>query len=123
MNPVERLRRIAVVEFGGIFEQADILDVKLRLLLKDGSYLDVWVSKKLTGRFGFHWEQRHLGGKMYRYDNFPDTGWSSVPTFPFHFHDGQQNAVTVAPFAPSTEQGFREFMAFVQRAMAGRSSP
>lgn len=117
MNPVERLRRIAVVEFGGIFEQADILDVKLRLLLKDGSYLDVWVSKKLTGRFGFHWEQRHLGGKMYRYDNFPDSNWKNISGFPYHFHQDDQNLVVTSPFSQDLDQGFREFCEFIRKTL------
>lgn len=117
MNPLDLLRRIAEVEFDAIVVQTDLLGAKLRVLLNDTSYVDVWVSRKLRGRFGFHWERRHLDGRIYRYDNFPDTNWSGVSTFPFHFHDGQQNTVIAAPFAPTLEQGFREFMAFVQRTM------
>jgi hypothetical protein len=56
--------------------------------------------------------------RIYRYDNFPDTNWSQVSTYPFHFHDGDQGIVVAAPFAPNLEQGFREFMVFVQRKMA-----
>jgi hypothetical protein len=41
-----------------------------------------------------------------------------VSAFPFHFHDGDQNTVVAAPFALTLEQGFREFMAFVQRTMS-----
>jgi hypothetical protein len=52
------------------------------------------------------------------YDNFPDTNWSQVSTLPFHFHNGDQNVVAAPPFALTLEQGFREFMAFVQRAMS-----
>ena len=117
MSPLEQLRRIAEVEYGAIVIQADILGPKLRLLLTDTSYVDVWVSRKLGGRFGFHWERRHLDGRIYRYDNFPDTNWSVLPTFPHHFHDGSQDAVVAAPFAFSLEQGFREFMAFVRQSL------
>jgi len=118
LNPLDRLRRIAEVEFSSIVVQTNVLGAKLRVLLTDTSYIDVWVSRKLNGRFGFHWERRHLDGRIYRYDNFPDTNWSSVATFPFHFHEGDQSTVIVAPFAPIAEQGFREFMAFVQRMMS-----
>jgi len=115
LNPLEQLRRIAEVEFAAIVVQTDFMGSKLRVLLTDASYVDVWASRKLSGRFGFHWERQHLDGCIYRYDNFPDTNWSDVSTFPYHFHDGDQNTVVAAPFAPTLEQGFREFMAFVQR--------
>jgi len=115
LNPLEQLRRIAEVEFAAIVVQTDFMGSKLRVLLTDASYVDVWASRKLSGRFGFHWERQHLDGCIYRYDNFPDTNWSDASTFPYHFHDGDQNTVVAAPFAPTLEQGFREFMAFVQR--------
>jgi len=118
LNPLNRVRRIAEVEFGSIVTQTDVVGAKLRVLLKDTSYVDVWCSRKLIKRFGFHWERRHLDGRIYRYDNFPDTKWSGVSTFPFHFHDGDQDTVVTAPFAPELEQGFREFMAFVERTMS-----
>jgi len=117
LNPLDLLRRIAEVEFATIVVQTSVLGSKLRVLLTDTSYVDVWASRKLSRRFGFHWERRHLDGRIYRYDNFPDTNWSGVSTFPFHFHDGDQNTVVAAPFAPTLEQGFREFMAFVQQRM------
>lgn len=117
MSALAQLRRIAEVEFADIVVQTDRLGVKLRVLLIDTSFVDVWVSRKLDGRFGFHWERQHLDGQIYRYDNFPDTDWSDVSTFPFHFHDGDQNQVIAAPFSPSIEPGFREFMVFVQRKL------
>lgn len=118
MTALGQLRRIAEVEFAAIVVQTDALGSKLRVLLTDTSYVDVWASRKLSGRFGFHWERRHLDGRIYRYDNFPDTDWSSVATFPFYFHDGEQEHVVAAPFAPTLKQGFREFMAFVRQLMA-----
>ena len=117
MSPLEQLRRIAEVEFAEIVVQTDRLDSKLRILLTDTSFVDVWVSQKLSGRFGFHWERRHLDGRIYRYDNFPDTDWGAIPTFPLLFDDGDQGIVISAPFAPNLEQGFREFMVFVQQRM------
>jgi hypothetical protein len=115
-----QIRRIAEIEFAPIVVQTDILGSKLRVLLIDTSYVDVWVSRALVGRFGFHWERRHLDGRIYRYDNFPDINWSNVSTFPFHFHDGTQDAVASTPFATEPEQGFREFMTYVEQ-MIGRS--
>ncbi|RPI50245.1 MAG: hypothetical protein EHM56_11190 [Chloroflexi bacterium] len=117
MSSLDQLRRIAEIEFADIVVQSDRLGSKLRILLTDTTFVDVWASRKLSGRFGFHWERRYLDGRIYRYDNFPDTDWNDVPTFPLHFHDGDQGNVTAAPFAPNLEQGFREFMVFVQQQM------
>ncbi len=117
MIPLEALRRIAEVEFASIVIQTDLIGAKLRVLLSDTSYIDVWASHKLPDRFGFHWERQHIDGRIYRYDNFPDTDWSRVTTFPFHFHNGDQSQVIAAPFAADLEQGFREFMQFVQRTL------
>ena len=117
MNSLEQLRRIAEIEFASIVIQTSFLGPKLRVLLRDTSYVDVWVTRKLTHRFGFHWERRHLDGTIYRYDNFPDTDWAEVSTFPFHFHAGSQGKVVAAPFAITLDQGFRDFMAFVQQTL------
>lgn len=118
MSSLRKLRRIAEVEFADIVVQTDTLGSKVRILLADTSFVDVWVSRKLSGRFGFHWERRHLDGHIYRYDNFPDTDWSIVSTFPLHFHDGEQANVITSPFAQNLEEGFREFMAFVQQRVS-----
>lgn len=117
MNPLAQLQRIAEVEFAIIVVQTDLLGAKMRILLIDTSYVNVWASHKLNQRFGFHWERQHLDGSIYRYDSFPDTHWSAVSTFPFHFHNGDQDTVIAAPFAPTLEQGSRDFMAFVRRTI------
>ncbi|MCC6298918.1 MAG: hypothetical protein IT314_06445 [Anaerolineales bacterium] len=90
---------------------------KLRLFLTDTSLVDVWLSRALKDRFGFHWERRHLDGTFYRYDNFPDTAWKFAKTFPRHFHNGSQNAVEAAPFPSDVTEGFREFLRFVAKKM------
>ncbi len=52
---VERLGEIAEVEFNDIVVQAFSPDInELRILLKDGSFVDVWFSLKLVGRYSFH---------------------------------------------------------------------
>jgi hypothetical protein len=107
------LQRIAEVEFSSIISSSETLGTKLRILLRDNSFVDVWLSQKLEGRFGFHWEGRHLGGKMYRYDNFPNNNWSGVSSYPYHFHDGEQDSVIATPFSQQVEEGFRDFLRFV----------
>jgi hypothetical protein len=52
---VERLRQIAEVEFVDIVVEAVIPDInELRIILTDGSFVDVWFSLKLQGRYSFH---------------------------------------------------------------------
>jgi hypothetical protein len=119
MSGLDLIRRVAEIEFAAIVVQTDLLGAKLRILLIDTSYVDAWASRKLVGRFGFHWERRHLDQSIYRYDNFPDVNWSNISTFPFHFHDGDQHTVVDAPFTPELEQGFREFMQFVKKKLTG----
>lgn len=109
---LEDFRRIAEIEFGSMVADSQSLGEKLRLFLNDGSYLDVWLSRRLRERFGFHWERRHLDGTFYRYDNFPNTAWRDVGSFPHHFHNGSQDKVTATPFSTDLLTGFREFMRF-----------
>ena len=40
MNPLERLRRIAEVEFAAIVVQTDLLEAKMRVMLADTGYVD-----------------------------------------------------------------------------------
>lgn len=119
---VERLREIAEAEFVDIVVEAIIPDInELRIILTDGSFVDVWFSLKLQGRYSFHWERRALDGKIYRHDNSPHKRWESVATFPRHFHDGSETNVSESRLSEVPEQALREFLAFV-RASTGASS-
>ncbi len=116
---LEDLRRIAEVEFGSLVADSQPLGEKLRLFLSDGSYVDLWLSRRLHERFGFHWERRHLDGTFYRYDNFPNTAWRDIVGYPYHFHDGSQDEVISTPFSTDLLTGFREFMRFVAAQVGG----
>ena len=89
---VENLARIAEIEFSDIVGSTEMMETKLRIMLLDDGFGDVWLSEKLAGRFGFHREHK-VADLSYRYDNFPDTKWSNISTFPYHFHDGSQDKV------------------------------
>ena len=91
---------------------------KLRAFLNDGSFIDVWFSLKITGRFSYHWERRHIDGSMYRHDNFPDINWQSVSTYPKHFHNGSQNAVQESYLNNDPSISLRQFMEFVRSQLA-----
>lgn len=112
---VGRLREIAEVEFADIVAEAFIPDAnELRVILTDGSFVDVWFSLKLQGRYSFHWERRAIEGKIYRHDNAPHKHWQSVATFPRHFHDGSETDVTESYLSEDPADALREFLTFVR---------
>lgn len=112
------LSRIAEIEFSDVVAFSGVIGRKLRLWLIDDSYIDVNLSRKIKGRFGFHWERGHIDGGLFRYDNFPDTHWRYVTTFPYHFHNGSQNNVEDSPFDRDIVQGFRQFLTFAREQLS-----
>ena len=87
---------------------------ELRLILRDGSFVDVWFSLKLPGRYSYHWERRAIDGTIYRHDNAPHQSWSLVGTFPSHFHDGSEMKVVESQISNHPPQALREFLTFVR---------
>ena len=58
---IDQLRDIAEVEFSDIVREAISPDLnELRIILRDGSFVDVWFSLKLPGRYSYHWERRAI---------------------------------------------------------------
>jgi len=119
---LDDLQRIAEIEFSDIVTDTQPLEEKLRLFLSDGSYIDLWLSRKVSSRFGFHWERRYIDETFYRYDNFPNTAWRNVDSYPYHFHHGSQDSVEASPFASDIVAGFRDFMSFVAEELAVEDS-
>jgi len=114
MVTLESLSRIAELEFSDIVGTTFRLQNKLRILLNDTSFIDVYLSQKIENKFGFHWETKDKDLHVYRYDNFPNTKWKELSTFPYHFHNGSQENVILPPFKEDVVQGFIEFMEFVR---------
>ena len=114
----ERLREIAEIEFPDIVVEVLVPDVnELRILLNDGSFVDVWCSLKLSDRYSYHWERRAIDGTIYRHDNAPHRRWQSVKTFPRHFHDGGEAHVSESHISTVPEEALREFLTFVREKM------
>jgi hypothetical protein len=112
---VERLKETAEVEFADIVGEAFILDVnELRIILHEGSFVDVWFSLKLQGRYSYHWERRGIDGTIYRHDNAPHKRWEATGTFPCHFHDGSETNVVESQISPYPQEALREFLIFVR---------
>ncbi|MBU0734543.1 MAG: hypothetical protein KJ573_13635 [Proteobacteria bacterium] len=115
---IERLRKIAEIEFSDIVKEAFIPDMnELRIILTDGSFLDIWFSLKLSGRYSYHWERRRISGKIFRHDNAPHKNWQSLPTFPRHFHDGSEKKAAESFISEDPATALREFLLFVRGKM------
>jgi len=67
-----KLAQIALSEFADIVIDTLIFEGKLRIFLKDDSFIDIWLSIKKRGVYAYHWERRSVDGTIYRYDNLPD---------------------------------------------------
>ena len=115
---IGQLRDIAEVEFSDIVSEAISSGInELRIILHDGSFVDVWFSLKLQGRYSVHWERGALDGTIYRHDNAPHKRWSRVGTFPAHFHDGSEMNVVESRISVNPLQALREFLIFVRGKM------
>lgn len=110
----EKLKEIAEIEFGDIVEDVLITDInELRIVLIDGSFIDIWFSLKLRGRYSYHWERKFINGSIFRHDNAPHMRWKDIPTFPKHFHNGSEDIVVSSHIADSPELALKEFLTFV----------
>jgi len=116
MIDLTKIKRMIDIEYHDILASSgtDIYHDKSRAYILDGSVVDIWFSKKIPGRFSYHWERRHTDGKLYRHDNFPDPRWKKVFSFPKHFHNGSQSQVQESSIDDNPILGVREFMAFVK---------
>jgi len=76
MIELAQLARIIDIEYHDLLAgETRLYHDKIRAHLVDGSFVDIWFSRKITGRFPYHWERRHIDGSIYRHDNFPDEAY------------------------------------------------
>ncbi len=109
------LREIVMVEYADIVVGVLLPGPnEMRIFVKDGSFVDVWFSLKLVGRYSYHWERQALDGTVYRHDNAPHQRWQSVRTFPAHFHAGSENQVVESELSLIPEDALRQFLTFVR---------
>ena len=112
---LDQLKEIAEVEFAEIVEHAYSPDVnELRIISTDGSFIDLWFSLKLAGRYSYHWERRAIDERVYRHDNAPHKRWRGVKTFPKHLHNGSEERVVERFISDVPEEALRQFLAFVR---------
>jgi hypothetical protein len=85
---------------------------RLRIFLKDESFVDVWLST--SGKYSYHWEQRHVRGLIHRHDNAPHGKWKEIKTFPKHFHDGNEDNVKESSIPDDPLSAINYFLTFIR---------
>lgn len=112
---LDKLRDIAEIEFADIVTDVIFTDInELRIIFVDGSFLDVWYSLKLEGRYSYHWERRLVNGSIYRHDNAPHMRWENVSTYPKHFHNGTEENLIPSDIPNDPELALRQVLSFAK---------
>ncbi|MCX9076279.1 MAG: DUF6516 family protein [Candidatus Methanoperedens sp.] len=111
---LKKFAEIAEIEFADVIIGSEIIEGKLRLYTIDGSFIDVWFSRRLEGRYAYHWERRHIDDTVYRWDNAKHEIWKSIKTFPDHFHECQDNNVSESMLPDTPENALRYVLDYVR---------
>lgn len=90
---------------------------KLRIHLTDGSFIDIWFSRTIPGRYAYHWERRHVDGTIYRQDNRPHEGLRHLQTYPKHVHNGSDENIEPSRMSDNPEEAAREFLEFARKKL------
>jgi hypothetical protein len=114
------LQQIGKLEFGEIIVSTSISHNKLRFILIDKSFLEIFHSFQIPERWAFHWERRHIDSTIYRHDNIPHSAWKKVSSFPWHFHDHTENHVKKSNFQDNPAENLRSFLRFVKNILQPR---
>ena len=109
-----KLANIAEIEFADVTTCCEIKEGKLRLYIVDETFLDIWFSRQLEGRYAYHWERRHLDNTIYRWDNAKHEVWKNVKTFPHHFHNGIDDNVSESLLPQEPEKALKYILVFVR---------
>ncbi|MEW6203336.1 MAG: DUF6516 family protein, partial [bacterium] len=110
-----QLSRLALSDFGDVVENTKIIEGKLRLMLIDGSFMDVWFSIKKRGIYAYHWERREIDGTIYRYNNLPDKKAKKLKTYPKHFHNKSESNVLESNLSDKPEEALRTILDSVRK--------
>ncbi len=105
----KKLGRITLKEFSDIVVDVEYREDRLRVHIVDGSFLDVWFSLFIEGKYAYHWERRFIDGTVYRWDNARHEKWRNIETYPHHFHEGSQDNVKPFHVAVSPENNLGKY--------------
>lgn len=112
-----KLAQIALSDFADIVEGTKVIEGKLRILLNDKSFIDIWLSVKKEGIYAYHWERRSVDGTIYRYNNLPDKEAKKLKTYPKHFHNKTQDNVVESDLSDNPEEAIRTLLEFVKQIL------
>jgi hypothetical protein len=116
----QALAHLALDEFKDVVADSTLLGGtpsspnKLRLLLVDASFIDIWLTA--DGDYSYHWERRRQQGLMYRWDNAPHH--PNAATFPDHLHDGDESSISESRLSADPTAALRGILQFVRGQMA-----
>ena len=114
-----KLKNIVETDYKNIIIRSIILreksvgSSKLRIFLKDHSFLDIWLSS--TGKYSYHWEQRAQRGLIYRHDNAPD--FPKIKTYPKHLHNGDEKNVRSSNISDDPQKAIRQILDYIKRKL------
>ena len=118
MYDYKPLMNIAEVEYADIVDFAEEVGRKLRINLKEGTYIDVFYSvRSKVQRYSYHWERSEKDGRIYREDNIPNGSWEHILGFPKHFHSGEYENVLESRLSEEPKRAVREFLNFVRKVI------
>lgn len=110
---INHLAEIASVEYKDIVIDTSSEELNyLRIVLVDGSFIDVWFSLKNKGRYSYHWERKAIDRSIFRHNNAPHLRWKSIKTFPKHSHNGNEEEVIESHISDEPEEALRGFLDF-----------
>ncbi|KHE93762.1 MAG: DUF6516 family protein [Candidatus Scalindua rubra] len=109
-----QLSALAIGEFADIINGTKIIEGKLRILLKDESYIDIWLSVKKKGAYAYHWERKGVDGTIYRYNNLPDKEAKKLKTYPHHFHNKSEENIVESNLSDNPEEAVRDLLEFAR---------
>jgi len=112
-----KIRTLILREFPDITDLVEQVYGKVRVHLIDGSYLDIWLSQRIPGRFAYHWEHRHINGGIHRHDNRPHKQLESMKSFPKHFHNGSEENITESNIPDEPIEAVRLFLTFIRQML------
>jgi len=115
-----RLARLAASDFADIVNGTSIIEGKLRLFLKDRSFIDIWLSVKKKGVYAYHWERRDVDRTIYRHNNLPDREARKLKTYPRHFHNRTEKNIVESNLSDKPEEALRTILEFARKVVTGR---
>jgi len=111
---IDKLAQISEIEFSDIVEDTISGLNRMRIFLRDSTFIDIWYSLTNYDRYAYHWDRKNIDGMIYRHNNAPHKKWLRVSTFPKHFHNGFEDRVETSEIPKRPDEAIRYFLNFVR---------